>query len=455
MLIILSDIHLTDGTASRNVNPEAFSILRREITHHAGDKKAQEIHLVLLGDIFDLVRTDWWFDPSHVAPEDRPWNGTIDPATGMNEKTGDVEAQFQTVLERTLAHRAARSFLRAIRGLVSTRQRRPVRVTYVVGNHDRAFHQFPRLQARLQQCLPEVPLTFVGVLQAPEYGVCARHGHEWDDDCNARWLRAKVFRRGRLEDPLDPGIYPVMALGEVITAELISGLVYRIRQTGNAALAEAIQGLDHLRPATEVFSWLEWQAHGRPLTAPDQALLSTALIDSISGVVDSAFGRLWDRIQPDLLATGDLIDRLQLVRAALRARGLAGLRECARFFAALGHYRDSLRPQPDAYYQGARTEFARLPDTLQFLVQGHTHQARHDYLSANIAGGVRLYINTGTFLPLVQRTDDGRGFARAHQMTMAFFYHEGEDLRGKARPGPTLDLWYGIKCKEYREPPGA
>jgi hypothetical protein len=62
---------------------------------------------------------------------------------------------------------------------------------------------------------------------------------------------------------------------------------------------------------------------------------------------------------------------------------------------------------------------------------------------------VKMYINTGTYLPLVQRTDDGKGFAKSHQLTMAFFYADGEDKDGRAGPGPTMDLWNGIKRKEY------
>jgi hypothetical protein len=105
-----------------------------------------------------------------------------------------------------------------------------------------------------------------------------------------------------------------------------------------------------------------------------------------------------------------------------------------------------LLPGSDENLEGARSEAASLPSECQFLVQGHTHVARHDYLSATVDGRVRLYINTGTYLPLIHGTEDGEGFAGSHQMTLAFFYRGDEG--GRPGGGPTIDLWNGIKRKE-------
>ena len=60
MLVAISDLHITDERTAINVPQGAFDILEREIIANAADRKASEIHLVLLGDIFDLVRTDYW-----------------------------------------------------------------------------------------------------------------------------------------------------------------------------------------------------------------------------------------------------------------------------------------------------------------------------------------------------------------------------------------------------------
>ena len=55
MLTIFSDLHLTDESTAVNVPFQAFTILQDDIVSHAKDK-ADEIWIIMLGDIFDLVR---------------------------------------------------------------------------------------------------------------------------------------------------------------------------------------------------------------------------------------------------------------------------------------------------------------------------------------------------------------------------------------------------------------
>jgi hypothetical protein len=107
MLVLVSDLHITDETTANNVNPEAFELLGAEIVDAVARRGAREIHLVLLGDILDLVRSDYWH--RHAIPmAGRPWGGTIDPLTGMNADRPAIEIQFQAVLGAILASSTAR-----------------------------------------------------------------------------------------------------------------------------------------------------------------------------------------------------------------------------------------------------------------------------------------------------------------------------------------------------------
>ena len=102
MLVLVSDLHITDETTANNVNPEAFELLGAEIVDAAARRGARDIHLVLLGDILDLVRTDYWH--RHALPmAQRPWGGTLDARTGMNADRATVEPQFQAILSAVLA----------------------------------------------------------------------------------------------------------------------------------------------------------------------------------------------------------------------------------------------------------------------------------------------------------------------------------------------------------------
>jgi hypothetical protein len=109
--------------------------------------------------------------------------------------------------------------------------------------------------------------------------------------------------------------------------------------------------------------------------------------------------------------------------------------------------------EEDRLLEGASTEEVLQPAEaargIQRVVYGHTHRARHDYFSASPDGAVRMYINTGTFLPLITRARDGRTFASAQQLTMVFVYGPDEDTQGK-RPGTSsVEIWNGMRRKLY------
>jgi len=103
----------------------------------------------------------------------------------------------------------------------------------------------------------------------------------------------------------------------------------------------------------------------------------------------------------------------------------------------------------DDFLEGAREEWT-WPGYggIQYILYGHTHQAKNYYFSAAMDGRVRMYVNTGTYLPYVRQVEGG-GFAAAHQMTLACFYRDDEDMESRSGPGPTLDLWNGIRRKRY------
>ena len=63
MLVIVSDFHFSDGTAvpaNWNVNPRGIELLLRDVYRQATRKGVKELYLVLLGDIFDTLRSEVW-----------------------------------------------------------------------------------------------------------------------------------------------------------------------------------------------------------------------------------------------------------------------------------------------------------------------------------------------------------------------------------------------------------
>ncbi len=450
MLVAISDIHLTDGSTSSNVHPGAFqNILLPEIVSNAASKGAQEVNVVLMGDILDLMRTDYW--TGRVPWNDRPWNGVLDNETGMNKNTATIEGHYNSVLGGILNDPSGAAFCGALKSIKPELSKElqkdiPVKVTYVVGNHDRAFNAFPSLQAAVKNQFSNVDsFTFQTSMTDLDYGVHIRHGHEWDEhnhgfDFYQLLNRETALPGGRFDDKC----YSVQTIGEVVTSELMAGLIWRLKQNNDFPdeFVERVREVNNVRPMTDVFLWLEWFGR-RQLSNPahKQALLDE-LIASIESVLATELAKKWDDITPDLIVSGDLTDRLSLLTKILRHSTFDSLKADARVFEVFGGIFGSSK---DDYVEGAKKEYkAGLSKAVQYVLYGHTHDARQDFFSGDIDGRTSMYINTGTYLPLIQRAD-GSGFCSAYRMTMAFFYRGDEDANGKK--SPSMELWNGIKRK--------
>lgn len=448
MLILISDLHITDLTTAFNVNPEAFGILEDAILQTAKKRQAKELHIVLLGDIFDLVRTDYWLR-SNIPMQNRPWGGVLDPTTAINVNLAEVGRQFQQILTGVLATPTAQALADMLSGL--PRAGVPVKTTYIVGNHDRILWNLPALRQQIQTALPQID-AFAPLLESREYGTLARHGHEWDVNCHGWEFRTKVLAPGKPLDRFAPEAYEVQAIGEAVTAELMSGLIFNARQQGiPEGLLTQLKDVNNLRPTLDVFAWLKWL--GADQTAQQRALLYSALKTSLESLLNSALAARWDDLKPDLLVSGDLVDRLQQIDRFLLGPDFDSFQGRVEMLGTLQRLFPFLAPAQDELYAGAKQEAVFQPEGIgrgiQRVVYGHTHRARHDYLVGSLDGSTQMYVNTGTYLPLITRAADERSFASALQMTMVYAYREDEDTAHK-RPGTlTLDIWNGTRRKLY------
>ena len=188
MLVLISDLHLTDERVARNVNPEAFGLFESEVAATARKRGAKETQVVLLGDIFDFGRTDYWLREG-IPPAGRPWGGDLDAETAMNSDSVAIERQFLAILNDILRSPTAQQLRSTFAAL--ERETPAFTVRYVVGNHDRVLWNFPRLQAEIKKAMPQVS-SFSAAVESEEYGVVARHGHEWDLNTHGWEFRNKV-----------------------------------------------------------------------------------------------------------------------------------------------------------------------------------------------------------------------------------------------------------------------
>jgi len=461
MLVVVSDTHMSDGSTANNVHGSAFDLLGREIVSAAAPeaKAATEVHLLLLGDIFDLVRTDWWH--RNTMPAERPWGGLLDARTGMNQNSAAIQKQFEQIFAGILAHECSAAMLKVLNELPAATNL-PVKVTYVLGNHDRVLANFPSLQKMLRDKLPKIDqMEFAPSFRSTRYGVSARHGHQWDDDCYALQFYNKVLRsKGQPECcRFDPAIDRVMAIGEVVTAELMSGLVFHTGESNaqpNQKFKDFMtefRDVNNLRPMLDVFLWVEWFARDQLPTY--KKALHSALKQALGGLLESSVAQRWDALKKDMIVSGDLTDRLSLVHKHLGRdfdhfrKRVEGAREVGNVLNFLNRF---VSHERDHYLEAVKGEEdwqSKIPSGIQYIMYGHTHRPRNVVVSADHDGGVKLYVNTGTMLPLIERTEDRKAFASMTQMTMAFVYGADEDTKARRGDGPTIDVWNGIRRKAY------
>jgi len=449
MLLFLSDLHFTDETTAVNVNAEAFELMTAFAVDTIERRGVKEVHVILLGDILDVVRTAYW---QSCPKAERPWNGTLNPRTGMNTHPG-VAAHFVAVLAVILESPAFTHFVRSLGLLRDKAAARgiPFRVSYVLGNHDRALINFPPLIEQVRAAIPEVGAPAFAFTSA-DYSVLARHGHEWDEHCHGQGFRNKVLVRKEEVGRFSPEAYEVMAIGEVVTAELMGGLIVDARVGGaGPALIQELKDVNNLRPMTSVFAWLEWL--GTTLGSGDREILLRALDKALEGVLQSTLAREWDRLTTDLLVRGDLVDRLQQVRGLVMGTTFETFRKRMSTVEKLLEVVALFSKDKDKVFEGARQEEVfRGPiadGSIQYVIYGHTHKARNDYLSGRPDGRVRMYLNTGTYLPLIARSDDFKTFGRSTQMTMTYLFRGDEDTERKQPGTVSVDVWYGTRRKLY------
>lgn len=78
MLVVISDLHLTDGTVGQSIPAGAFQIFAHRLRDMAvsasyrgggGYRPIERIDVLLLGDVLDVIRSARW-----LGGDARPWD---------------------------------------------------------------------------------------------------------------------------------------------------------------------------------------------------------------------------------------------------------------------------------------------------------------------------------------------------------------------------------------------
>ena len=445
MLIILSDLHLNDGTTGETLSPEAFALFADRLKELAvtaswrsdgAYRPIERIDLVLLGDVLDLLHSSRWHDKPDVRPWDDPQSpGLIDQ---INRITGDILAQNQEslVMLRALAGDGAITIppmLRAARP-ASGADDQPVsiRTHYMVGNHDWFYHLPGEAYDSLRQKLVE------------QMGLANRadrpfpHDITESDELLQSMRRHKVAaRHGDAFDSLSfEGDRDLSGLTDAITLDLVVRFVIEVEQNLGHELPDAailaLREIDNFRPLLLVPAWIESVLER---TCPQPA-------------VRKHVKQLWDRLADKLLGSRtvrerDVLSSANLVDGLSRALRFSKRRSTGWASATTDWLRTMRGSDSDSFASHALTEPDFRNRRAKHVVYGHTHAAEIVPLDASHAEGYvldQVYFNAGTW----RRTYRPASFSPAgHEFIATDVFSYLAFFQGDERKGRGFEAWTG------------
>jgi UDP-2,3-diacylglucosamine pyrophosphatase LpxH len=452
MLVIISDLHLADGTCGRSISATAFELFvdrLQELVLNASWRAdgsyhpIQDVDLILMGDILDVQHSTLWLEKADgLLNTVRPWD---DP------QAVEYQATVQAITDGILANNARAIHL--LKSLTSGRllslppanrrggQQRlvlrshPVKVNihYMVGNHDWFYHLpgdgYDAIRAGIirDMGLSNPPSRFPH--QAKEllaiedllnrYQVYAQHGDLYDG-YNYDKEKGRDFA----------------ALGDAFAVEVMNRFPLEVERQMKDELPPGILASLHelfnVRPALATPLWISSQLRQNNVPLAQQEKLK----------------RIWNELGDQFLA-------LPFVRAADKKMkldivdGLEALIKITNQFSfttidsLIAWLRKKFWSEEVTFAKYALQEDAFLNRKAQFIVYGHTHH--HEVVPLDTIPAIpkptnQMYLNSGTwhtYFDLAVHKPEDQKFIPYQVLTYLTFYHAGE------RSGRRFETWSG------------
>lgn len=451
MLAIISDLHLTDGTSGKTIRAGAFRAFRERLRDLAYDaswraddkyKPIDELHLVLLGDILDLIRSTKWLNSSV-----RPWD---------DSQSAPFVEKIRTISDAILQHNA--ESLSILKSLAdgqtitlppATQDGKPVPISrepnapgrvpvkvhiyYLVGNHDWFYH----LPGSPYDDIRRAVVDAIGLANSPADPF--PHDPYESPAISAVYEQYQVFaRHGDIFDPFNyEGDRNASSLGDAIVIELLNRFPSQVMaQMGNVLPKECTAGLkeiDNVRPLLVIPIWVD-------------GLLRRTCSDlsQIKKVKD-----IWDKLADDFLKLDfvrkrdkafNLFDRVDRLELALKFSSGVSLHTASRL---LTWVQEKTKGSDSSFYQNTFTERSFKNRTAQHIVYGHTHHYEIVPLDISYVNGKlfnQMYLNSGTWRQvheLAQFNPKDQEFMGYYVMTYLTFFKDDE------RGGKSFESWSG------------
>lgn len=404
MLVFISDIHLTDGSSGETINPGAFEKFSDHIVEMVKKAEAQELEIVLLGDIFDVIRSDYW-----LSTNLRPWS----------ENDGELRKITEDIIRR-ICEKSEN--IQSIQNLKKIREKLnwesyKIHFTYIIGNHDWLINRYDSTRKMISDFLGieynGYPFKEENLWE--EYSVFARHGDKYDK-----------FNHD--------GDRNASSLGDAIVIDLLNrfpkAVEDRLFAKGikNLDLVKGLKEIDNVRPLVDIPLWIMGVCNktGDPHISDEIKKVWNDLVDEF---LDIDFVKNHDSWNPF-----DMVDALEL-----------GLR-VSKFTTFENLTQIPLRKFQNVnedYKEYAYNELVSKTNEAEFILYGHTHGHTLeplDLIRLKKETLMKSYINTGTWRKVHVKTEFDKKnfeFMSWHVMTFVAFYKDGE------RKDKKFEIWNG------------
>ncbi|MBW1720955.1 MAG: metallophosphoesterase [Deltaproteobacteria bacterium] len=424
MLVIVSDLHFTDGTTSNwkdgedlfNVRPKAFELFVTKISDILSrrEKSPRKVTFLYNGDIFDLLRTTAWFDV-----KDRPWSVPLDKKK--------VYARCHTILEEILRkNEESISWLSGDHPHFQEAWRVDAEIEriYVPGNHDRIINLY-------EPCRKQVYRKLLGKRERRRFAnfymdqdfhqTLVMHGHE-SDPFNCEY------------DKMGNPDYNAVPIGDPLTTELFARIAYEAGKLPIPEEAKArFKDIDNVRPTLATVRYVQDIINDFSIGDKVKDVLGKVVGD----FEDLEFYRQWKRRHDRFNLGFDEADKLEWALRAVRLLGPSVPAGLLEKLAAL------VRDDSCEKLAKRRVEDVR-GGNLRYCVMGHTHEPLHVPLCVDERLNMeRHYLNCGTFRTTFSQTYDKQEFLRFQRMSFVIVYGPGEYRPDEERP--LYEMWSGLR----------
>ncbi|MGD1079682.1 MAG: metallophosphoesterase [Candidatus Sulfotelmatobacter sp.] len=366
MHVFVSDLHMTDTGAGGAVTDGQLETFVNHLEKLAGERK-DPIKLILLGDIFDLLRSPQWTILWNEK-KSAPWS-----AVSKNFKHFKNSPAEQTAIE--VASKIASQYPDFSASLCRLVQQKKIETLYIPGNHDFMMQLSPQLReimvkfAALQH---DVKKQFKLTYSDKEAEVYATHGNYHDP------VNSHIAADGH------------WAMGDAVVLRIVNRFAEEACRALGCNLTQPIglllQEIDNIEPLSDIPLYVRWLV--------DENLVVKSSRDEVL--------KVWSDIVDDFLRLKDFREGgykakpYQMVRLGFE---LSKQMKLARLTTELA------KQFPDAgidYREAARNELGK-NSAYRFVVFGHTHKPMMEPLTSAPEEQVAFYVNTGCWRRLVTR----------------------------------------------------